>query len=162
MFGLTTLGIVHTAFSLVALASGFAALVRYKEISPNDRLGQVYLAATLVTAATALGIFRHGGFGPPHMLAILTLLALAVGVIAGTTQVFGRASRYVQAVSLSSTFLFHLIPGFTEALTRLPPGAPVLPSAAAPEFKTIYAVLTAIFCAGLFLQLRWLRSRRAA
>ena len=161
MLGLTTLGVIHTAISLVAVVSGFWALARYPEITVRNRLGQTYLVTTLLTAVTGLGIFQHGGFGPPHALAILTLLALAVGTAAAVTGVFGRWSRYVQAVSYSATILFHMIPGFTESLTRLPPGQPLLPNAEAPAFGPIYGVLLLLFLVGLAFQLRWLRAAEA-
>ncbi len=162
MADLTTLGIVHTAASLIALVSGFTALARDREILPATRLGQVYVGATLVTAASALGIFQHGGFGPGHALAIVALAAVGAGILAAATSVFGGLSRYVQAVSFSATVLFHLVPGFTEVLTRLPIGAPLLPSAQAPAFKAIYAVLALAFAVGLTIQIRWLRRHRAA
>jgi len=72
MPGLTAFGVFHTAIGVIALIYGFIALVRDKEISPSNRRGQIYLVTTLITAVTALGIFRHGGFGPPHALAVLT------------------------------------------------------------------------------------------
>jgi len=159
MFGLTTLGAVHTAISLVALASGFLALWREREISLRSSLGRTYVVTTALTAATALGIFQHGGFGPPHMLAILTLLALAIGCLAAFTGLFGGWSRYAQAVSFSTTIFFHLVPAFTETLTRLPLGAPVLPNAEAPELKAIAGVLLLLLVVGLVLQLRWLRAQ---
>ena len=157
MFGLTPLGIAHTAISLVAIVSGIWALARHGQISPREPLGRTYLVCTLLAAATALGIFRHGSFGPPHGLAILTLLALAVGSVAAFTGVFGGWSRYVQAMAYSATFLFHMIPGFTESLTRLPPSQPLLPGPDAPAFGPIYGVLLLVFVVGLVLQLRWLR-----
>ena len=40
MFGLTTLGTIHTAISLVALAAGIVALARDKQISPDNGLGR--------------------------------------------------------------------------------------------------------------------------
>ena len=36
MLGLTPLGAVHTAISLIALVAGFAALWRYREISTRS------------------------------------------------------------------------------------------------------------------------------
>lgn len=161
MLGLTTLGIIHTAISLVALAAGVWALVRYKEFSPGNTLGKTYLIATFLTAATGLGIYQHGGFGPPHVLSILTILALGVGTLAALKGSFGKWSRYVQMVSYTSTLLFHMIPAFTETLTRLPAGKPLLPNAEAPEFGPIYGTLLLIFVIGLTLQLRWLRGRLA-
>ena len=157
MLGLTTLGVFHTAIALVAVVCGFIALARDKEISPNNRLGQVYLVLTLVTALTALGIFQHGGFGPPHVLALLTLVALAVGTVAATSPLFGRASRYVQAISYSATVLFHMIPAVTESSTRLPPGAPLVASQDAPVLQAVNLALIVVFLVGATLQVRWLR-----
>ncbi len=159
MLGLTTLGIIHTAISLVALVTGFWALARDREIRLNP-LGKVYLVSTVLTAATGLGIFQHGGFGPPHALSILTLLAVALGTVAAISAPFGRASRYIQAISYSTTMLFHLIPGFTESLTRLPPGAPLVASAEAPVFQGIYGTLFLIFLIALAFQLRRLHQSR--
>lgn len=161
MFGLTTLGLVHTAISLVAVACGFWAMARDKQVVAHNTLGRTYLVSTALTAITGLFIFQHGGFGPPHVLSILTLLALAVGCVAAYGDSFGRWSRYVQAVSFSTTLFFHMIPGFTETLTRLPLDKPLLPNADAPELRAISGVLLLILVVGLVLQLRWLRGRTA-
>jgi uncharacterized membrane protein len=159
--GLSPLGILHTAIGVVALASGAIALARYKEISPRTQSGRVYLATTLLTAVTALFLFAHGTFGPPHVLAILTLVALALGTIAKSTPIFGSAWRSVRAALFTLTLLFHLIPAVTESLTRLPPGAPLVGSAEAPLFQKIYPVLLALYIAGAIAQIRWLRSHRS-
>ena len=74
MFGLTPLGTIHTAISLVAIAAGAWAFARDRQIVPSNRLGQIYLAATTITAVTALMIFEHGRFRIGHTFAILTLL----------------------------------------------------------------------------------------
>ena len=60
---------------------------------------------------------------------------------------------------LLTTLLFHMIPGFTETLTRLPAGQPVFPNADAPGLRPIYGVLLLVFVVGLVLQLRWLRAK---
>jgi uncharacterized membrane protein len=157
MAGLTTFGVFHTAVGLVALLCGFIALARDKEISAKNRIGQAYLVTTLITAATGLGIFHHGGWGPPHVLSVLTLAALAVGTVAATSPVFGWASRYVQAISYSSTVLFHMIPGVTESSTRLPAGAPLIASRDSPILQAVSLVLLAALLVGITLQVRWLR-----
>jgi uncharacterized membrane protein len=135
-FGLTSLGVLHTAISLVAVAAGIVALVRYKEISPKTLTGKVYVITTVLTCLTSFGIFQHGGFGKPHALGIITLVVLGAAALAGKTKTFGRASRYVETISYSATFLFHLIPGITETTTRLPLGAPLLSSAEAPSCRS--------------------------
>jgi uncharacterized membrane protein len=161
MLGLTTLGVVHTLIALVALFCGFYALAMHKEISLKTRTGLVYVVLTFIAAATSLGIFQHGGFGPPHVVAILTIVALIVGTVASTTRLYGRASRYVQIIAYSATILFHLIPALVETLTRLPPGAPWVKSQDAPIFQVIFAVLLVLYLILVTLQIRWMRAAPA-
>jgi hypothetical protein len=116
------------------------------------------VVTTIITCVTGFGIFQHGGFGKPHALGIITLVVLAVAAVAGYTNLFGRASRYVETVGYSATFLFHLIPGITETSTRLPLGAPLVASAEAPELQVAAAVMFVAFLIGATLQVLRLRA----
>ena len=153
---MTSLGWFHTAMGIVALVSGGFTLAIFKEISPQTRSGQIYLVTTLITAGTALAIFQRGEFGPGHALAVLTLMALATGTVASTTNLFGKWSRYMKAVSYSATLLFHCVPAVTDGLMRLPVGAPVVTSFEDPLLRMCYLVLLVLFLLGMSLQLRWI------
>ena len=153
---MTSLGWFHTAMGIVALVSGGFTLAIFKEISPQTRSGQIYLVTTLITAGTALAIFQRGEFGPGHALAVLTLMALATGTVASTTNLFGKWSRYMKAVSYSATLLFHCVPAVTDGLMRLPVGAPVVTSFEDPLLRMSYLVLLVLFLLGMSLQLRWI------
>jgi hypothetical protein len=89
MFGLTSLGVIHTVISLVAVAAGLVAFFRDKRIVATNTTGRVYIWATVLTCVTGFGIFQHGGFGKPHMLGIITLVVLAVAALAGRRKLFG-------------------------------------------------------------------------
>lgn len=158
MFGLTSLGVVHTAISLVALAAGVICFVRYKEILAGTTLGQTYIWTTVLTCLTGFGIFQHGGFGKPHVLGILTLLVLGIAALARKPGRFGRATRYIETVSYSLTFFFHLIPGFTETFTRFPSGAPLFSSPEDPALLKVIGVVFVLFLIGAALQVRRLRA----
>jgi len=162
--GLTSLGIFHTAISLVALATGLISLIRDREISPVNRTGKIYIVTTVITCVTGFGIFQHGGFGKAHMLGIITLAVLGVAAVAGKTRSFGRASRYVETICYSATFLFHMIPAVTETSTRLPAGAPLVADAEGPALQTANQVLLALFLIAAALQVFRLKagSRQAA
>jgi len=155
------LGWFHTVMGIIALLSGGFTLASFKEISLQTRSGQIYLATTLITAGTALVIFQRGEFGPGHALAVMTLLALAVGAVAETKKPFGKWSRHLQAVSYSATLLFHCIPAVTDGLLRLPVGNPVLTSIEDPILKMCYLGLLALFLVGISLQLRWIHRQPA-
>ena len=150
------LGWFHTILGITALVSGVYTLAKFKELTLQTRSGQIYLVATLITAGTALAIFQRGEFGPGHALAVMTLLALAVGTVAGSLKPFGGFSRHVQALSYSSTLLFHCIPAVTDGLLRLPVGDPVLTSIDDPVLKMCYLGLLVLFLVGVSFQLRWI------
>jgi uncharacterized membrane protein len=80
---LTSLGVLHAAIGRVAVAAAIVARVRYKEISPKTLTGKVYVITTVLTCLTGFGIFQHGGFGKPHALGIITLVALGAALLPG-------------------------------------------------------------------------------
>src|SRR3989449_9421248 len=94
MFGLTPLGTFHTAVSLIAVIAGFIALARDKEISTRSLSGSLFFWGTVISCLTGFGIFRHGGFGKPHILGIVTLIVLGVALSARRREGFARPSRY--------------------------------------------------------------------
>ncbi|HEX8606091.1 MAG TPA: hypothetical protein VF774_25845 [Pseudoduganella sp.] len=158
MFGLTSLGTIHTAISLVALAAGFISLARTGLISWTTRHGLVYVIATVLTCLTGFGIFQRGGFNEAHMLGVVTLLTLGVAWLAARHRL-GSRSRYIEAVALSLTLYFHFIPGITETSLRFPAGAPLAANTEEPWLKAVVGVLFLVFLLGAWLQVRHLRAR---
>jgi uncharacterized membrane protein len=157
MLGLSPLGLVHTAISLVGLVAGFVAVLRHREIAWRTRAGKVFVLFTIGSAVTGLFIFRHGTFGPPHVLSLLTLAVVALAWLAELRAPFGRLSRYVATVGFSLAFFFHFIPGFTETSTRLPVGAPLTTGPEDPKLQAAIGVVFVLFLIGAALQVRRLR-----
>ncbi|WP_394781464.1 hypothetical protein [Undibacterium sp.] len=161
MFGLSTLGIIHTLISLVAVVAGIMALVREQRINPGNTTGKVYIWATVLTCVTGFGIFAHGGFGKPHALGIITLVVLGVAALAGSSRLFGKAAVYVETICYSLTFFFHMVPGITESTTRLPLGNPIFSSPDAEGLQQITGVAFLLFLIGVVLQVRRLRADKS-
>lgn len=156
---ITLLGWFHTALGIFALLSGVYALARYKVMAFSHLPGKLYLICTLVVALSALGIYNQGGFGIAHVLAILTLLAVLVGAIAEKTNVFRQFSPYLQAVSYSATFLFHMIPAITDGLRRLPVDDPVITTFEDPLLGKFFMAFLVIYVIGVALQMLYLRKQ---
>ena len=157
MFGLTTLGIIHTLISLVAVAAGIVAFISYKEITPRTPAGKWYVIMTVLTCLTGFGIFQHGGFNKAHGLGIITLVVLGIAWFAGRGA-FGRASRYVETILYTLSFFFHMVPAFTETSTRLPLGAPLVASPEDPRLQAAIGGAFVVFLVGVVLQIRRLRA----
>ena len=154
---ITLLGWIHTGIAIVALVAGFYTLAVYKVIRPSQRTGRLYLICTLIAAVTALMIYKHGGFGPAHGLAVLTLLALAAGFIVTRIPAITQSAKYLEAFFFSGTLLFHMIPAITDGLLRLPVGSPILTNPLDPMLRKFYLVFLLIFVVGYVLQFRWLK-----
>jgi hypothetical protein len=154
---ITAFGWFHTIIAILAVPAGVYALFKHKVISSAHVAGKAYLILTLIAAATALGIYKHGGFGVAHGLAVLSLVSLLLGFIAEKTRIFGKLSRFVQAGFYLATFLFNLIPAVTEGFLRLPVGSPLAKSLDNPLIQGSHLALVLAFVVGLALQLRYLR-----
>ncbi|UTA54456.1 hypothetical protein L3D22_00885 [Lysobacter soli] len=151
MLNISPFGMFHTAIALVAVFFGVRSLVRYGEIGTRTRSGALYVWLTAATAFTGLFIFRHGGFGAPHMLAIATLVVLAAAAMAERAGGSGLA-RYVTVLGNSLTLFFHLIPGLTETGTRIPIGDPAFTGPEDPVLKAIVGVGFLVYLAGAAVQ----------
>ena len=151
------LGWFHTILGIGAVVSGFYTLIKYRVVSLANRSGKLYVLLTLIVAGTALGIYNQGGFGIAHNLAILTLVALAGGVVMEKTRLFGSFSKYCQALGYSSTLLFHMIPAITDFLRRLPVGDPFINTLEDPLLRQFHLAFLAIFVVGIIAQVLWLR-----
>jgi len=151
------LGWFHTILGIGAVVSGFYTLIKYRVVSLANRSGKLYVLLTLIVAGTALGIYNQGGFGIAHNLAILTLVALAGGVVMEKTRLFGSFSKYCQALGYSSTLLFHMIPAITDFLRRLPVGDPFINTLEDPLLRQFHLAFLAIFVVGVIAQALWLR-----
>ena len=161
MLGLTSLGIVHTAISLVALGAGFVALFRHLEISPRTGVGKFYIYATIVTCLTGFPIMQHGGFGKPHALGVITLIVIAGAALAGRGKFGGRLAPYLEVVGYSATMFFHFIPAVNETFTRLPVGAPLATSDTDPIVQGFVGTFFLLFLIGATLQVLRMRAVRA-
>ena len=151
------LGWLHTILGIGALLSGFYTLIKYRVVTLAHRSGRLYVLLTLIVAGTALGIYNQGGFGIAHNLAVLTLVALAGGVMMEKTRLFGSFSKYCQALGYSSTLLFHMIPAITDFLRRLPVGDPFIDTLEDPLLRQFHLAFLAIFVVGVIAQVLWLR-----
>ncbi len=157
---ITLFGWFHTLIAIIALLSGVFTLAKYKVIESQNLSGLIFLACTFIAAASALGIYKHGGFGVAHALAVLTILALLVGFVAEKTRCFGGLSSYLQATAYSATFLFHMIPAITDGLMRLPIDAPFVTNIEDPLLRGFYLAFLVTYIVGLVLQFRWLRKNK--
>ena len=159
---LSSLGIAHTALSLVPLVAGLCSLALHRRIEPRSTAGRVYLVGLVASVLTSFGLSSTGGFNPGHALGILALLAIAGAWLVQRLAFLGRARDDLATLALSFSFFLLLVPGINETLTRLPPSQPIADGPMSAIVKGTLGVWFLLFLAGATLQVLELRARRRA
>ena len=146
------IGWIHTILGTLAIFVAVFIIATKGFISANNSLGKFYLIATVITAGTALMLFKNGGFNLAHLLAVFTLIAIFLGLVSEKYNILG-ISKYLQAMSYTGSVLFHLIPGIAEVNKRLPLDNPMGLSVDDPVNICYYLIFTAV--CGVIILVQW-------
>jgi uncharacterized membrane protein len=82
---LVPLGWFHSIACLIALATGAYGFTTRKGSARHILTGRVYMVSMIALNLSALGVYRLGVFFFPHVLAIVTLVVIAIGWAAART-----------------------------------------------------------------------------
>ncbi|MDI7861328.1 hypothetical protein MRS76_05110 [Rhizobiaceae bacterium n13] len=156
---LSTLGIVHTAISIVPVIAGLYGFSKYGAILPRTDSGRIYLITLALSVLTSFGLSSTGGINEGHVIGIVALLAAGFSLAVGRLGWFGRLGRYLATLAMSFTFFLLMIPGLNETLSRLPPASPIGNGPDSAPVQTALMIWTVIFLIGLCWQVWSLRRR---
>ena len=157
---ISLIGWIHTILGTLAIIVAVLIIATKGFIKSKNNLGKFYIVATLITASTALMLFKNGGFNLAHLLAILTIIAIVLGITSEKFNILG-ISKYIQAMSYTGSVLFHLIPGIAEVNKRLPIDNPMGLSVLDPVNIRYYLIFTAIIGTTILIQWYFLWKKRS-
>ena len=146
------IGWIHTILGTLAIIVAVFIIATQGFIKSKNNLGKFYIIATVITASTALMMYKIGGFNLAHVLAMLTIIAIILGITSEKYNILG-ISKYIQAMSYTGSVLFHLLPGIAEVNKRLPIDDPMGLSVLDPVNIRYYLIFTAII--GITILIQW-------
>lgn len=157
--GLTGLGIFHTIIGVAAIVAAIISFVRFGKIDLTQLSGKIYFYTTSVTALTALGISKHGGFNPGHIFSLFIFILVVVAFWLSVKRRNNNKVRNIENFLLSFSFFLSLIPTVNETFTRVPLGHPLAKGPTDPIIGQTLLVLLIAFIAGAIYQ--YVKQRRA-
>jgi len=157
--GLTGLGIFHTIIGIVAIAAAIISFVRFGKIDLTHLTGKIYFYTTTVTALTALGLSKHGGFNPGHVFSVFIFILVVTAFWLSVKRSANKKARHAENFLLSFSFFLSLIPTVNETFTRLPLGHPLAKNPADPVIAQTLLLLLTAFIAGAIYQ--YIKQRKA-
>jgi len=144
IFGLSTLGVLHTALSLLALVSGLIVVGGLLAGRRLDAVTALYLASALATTVSGFGF---PGFGIPQAIGVIALLVLLVAILA--RYVFRLAGRWRATYAVAAVLGVWSMVFFTigEAFLRLPVLKAMAPTLTELPFGLAQLAALALFVA---------------
>jgi FtsH-binding integral membrane protein len=150
--GLSNLGIFHTVVGIIAIIAALGSYVKYGRINLTGKSGGTYFYGTVITSVTALGLSKHGGFNPGHILSLLILVLVVGAFILHKRKQGNNRARYFENFLLSFSFFLSMVPTVNETLTRVPLSAPLANGPGDPLIGKTLLVILVLFVAGSVYQ----------
>ena len=148
-----TFTFVHVVISLIGILSGIVVLVGMLGSKRLDGWTALFLATTVLTSVT--GFFFHStSFGAPHILGVLSLIVLAVAIVALYIYHLAGAWRWVYVVCAAVALYFNVFVGVVQAFQKLPLLQPLAPTQSEPPFLVAQLAVMAIFIVLGFMAVR--------
>jgi hypothetical protein len=159
---LATFTLVHVIISLIAIAAGFVVLSGLLGSNRMAGMTALFLLTTILTNATGF-LFPFEKLLPSHIIALLSLVLLAIACIALYGMKLSGAWRWIYVVTALLSLYFNVfvlvIQSFLKipALTALAPGNPP----AGPVFAVAQGVVLVFFIVVIIGSVRRFRPLQA-
>ena len=149
--GFTTL---HIVISLIGIASGLVVL--YGMLASRRLPGwtALFLATTILTSVTGF-MFPFSGVLPAHVVGAISLVLLAVALLALYAFQLAGPWRWVYVATALAALYFNVFVGVVQAFRKLAFLQSLAPTQSESPFAAVQLVVLA-----LFLVLGWLAARR--
>jgi hypothetical protein len=143
----------HVIISLIGIASGLVVLYGLVNGQALGAWTAVFLATTILTSATGFPLPPFG-FDPPRAVAILSLVLLALAVVAFYGFHLAAAWRWIYVVTAMMALYLNAFVAVIQAFGKLSFLQSLAPTQSEPPFVIAQLVVLAAFVALGFLAVR--------
>src|SRR6266700_4392710 len=140
----STFTLVHVLISLVGIASGLVVVFGLLTGKRLDGATATFLASTVATSVTGFG-FPFDHLLPSHKVGILSLLVLAVAIIARFVFHLAAAWRGIYVVSAVVALYLNVFVLVVQLFEKVPALRAMTPTQKEPPFLLAQLVMLALF-----------------
>jgi len=144
IFGSTTFTLIHVVLSLVGIIAGLVVAGGLVAGTRLDRWAVVFLITTVATSATGFG-FPFIPFLPSHAVGIVSLVVLAVVIVAHYVKHFAGAWRRSYAVGVVLATYLNVFVLVAQLFRRLPALIVAAPTQSEPPFAVTQILVLVLF-----------------
>jgi hypothetical protein len=141
---MTTYTLVHVVISLAGIVSGLVVVAGLLTAQRLDRWTAVFLATTAATSVTGFG-FPFERLLPSHVVAVLSLVVLAISMYARYGRRLDGAWRWVYAVTAVTALYFNVFVLVVQLFLKVPALNALAPTQSEPPFALAQGVVLIAF-----------------
>jgi hypothetical protein len=135
---------IHVALSLIGIVSGL--IVFYEMLAARQSGGwtALFLVTTILTSVTGFPLPPFG-FDPPRAVGVLSLVLLALAVVALYVFKLAHAWRWLYVITAIAALWLNVFVGIIQAFAKLPALHALAPTQSDPPFVITQLVVLVIF-----------------
>jgi len=144
ILGMTTLTFVHVVLSLIGIFSGFIVMFGLFAGKRLDGWTTIFLVSTVATSVTGF-LFPFHRFLPSHGVGIVSLIVLAVAILARYTFDLAGAWRRTYVISAMISLYLNVFVLVAQAFQKVPALKAMAPTQSDPPFLVTQLVDMVLF-----------------
>ena len=158
---LATFTAVHVALSLIGIAAGFVVMIGLLRGTQLRGWTAVFLVTTVATSVTGYG-FPVDRVLPSHIVGVLSLVVLAIAILALYALHLSGAWRSMYVVCAALALYFNVFVGVVQAFLHVPALHALAPQQNEPPFVIVQLIVLAGFVVLTILAVKRFRVAAAA
>jgi hypothetical protein len=144
IFGMTTFTFVHVVLSLIGILSGFVVVFGLFASKRLDGWTALFLGSTVLTSVTGF-FFPFHGLLPSHVIGIVSLVVLAIAVLARYTFHLVGAWRRAYVIAAVIAFYLNCFVLIVQLFRKVPGLKALAPTQSEPPFVIAQVAAMALF-----------------
>lgn len=146
ILGMTTFTLVHVLISLIGILSGFVVVFGLLAAKRLDGWTAVFLVTTVATSVTGF-LFPFHHFMPSHVVGIISLIVLAVAILARYTFHLAGAWRRIYVISAAIALYLNVFVLVVQSFQKVPALRAMAPTQSEPPFLVAQIVVLVLLVA---------------
>ena len=135
---------IHVVISLIGIVSGLVVMFGMLARKLFDRWTALFLATTVATSVTGF-FFPFHGFTPAIAVGILSLVVLAVAILARYVRHLAAAWRWIYVVSAAVALYFNVFVLVVQLFQKVPALKALAPTQSEPPFAITQLIVLTVF-----------------
>ncbi len=141
---ISTFTLIHVLLSLAGIGTGFIVLYGLLTGKRLEGWTAIFLATTVLTSVTGF-FFPVEHLLPSHVVGIISLVVLAVAILARYPLHLARASRWIYVVCAVLALYFNVFVAVVQSFLKVPALKAMAPTQKEPPFVVAQVVVLVLF-----------------